>query len=482
MDSLGLFMTISRWIFLLSLGYYLMTNLQWYHYKIDRVLFKHHKWKWHVVYFFLPLILFLAIGNYFYLYLYLVYLFSLLLWIKALDKPLIFTGRIKRFFAIYIGFILFGDLLYQLFMHQTTFKTLYLLPLLFSVIVSDLLERILLNRYTVMAREKLESMPNLIIIAITGSYGKTSLKNFLTQILENSFRVHATARSINTLTGIIADINENLTPNHQIYIVEAGARAKGDIAQIANLINPHYAIIGKIGAQHLEYFKTLDAIYEAKFELAQSNRLKMLFSYRENRIPENIRATLFPQAHRNTKATLEGISFDLLINGEFCPFSTTILGEFNLINLSAAILMAHTIGVAPKVIQERVASLKPVAHRLQKIEAGDKLILDDSYNGNLEGMLEAIRLASLYEGRKVIITPGLVESTQEANETLAKAINAVFDIAILTGELNLKVLSSHIHKPQKIILKEKGAIQELLKATLHEKDLILFANDAPSYI
>lgn len=481
METLELFKVISRWLFLLSIGYYLLTNLQWYSYKIERVFFKHHKWRWHILYFFMPILFFFLLGDYFYIYLYVAQLPGVMLWAKKLDKPLIFTGRVKRFFAIYAGFMLFSELLCTTTGGECD-KVLYLFPLFFTILITYVLERVLLNRYATAAKDKLASMPNLTIIAITGSYGKTSLKNFLAQILNDNFKVHASPRSVNTFAGIVADINENLSPLSDIYIAEAGARAKGDIKEIGALLEHHYGIVGKVGEQHMEYFRTLENVRETKFELAQSPRLKELFSYEGNTPPSGIKATPFPTETRNIKATLKGTSFEMLIEGQFYPFETEVLGEFNVTNISAAILVALRLGIPIEKIQSQVARLKPIPHRLQKMEVNLKLILDDSFNGNLEGMLEAIRLSSLYYGRKVIVTPGLVESTEEANTTLAQAINETFDIAILTGELNLKTLSAHIQKPQKVVVKEKEALEEVLKATTREGDLILFANDAPSYI
>lgn len=481
METLELFKVISRGLFLLSLGYYLLTNLQWYSYKITRVFFKHHKWRWHILYFFMPILFFFTIGDYFYIYLYVAQLPGVMLWARALDKPLQFTGRIKRFALIYVSLIIFGELLCTS-AQEGCGAGFYLLPILFTLLITDILEKVLLNRYAKAAKEKLASMPNLTIIAITGSFGKTSLKNFLAQILSDNFKVHASPRSVNTFAGIVSDINHNLSPLSDIYIAEAGARARGDIKEIAELLEHHYGIIGKIGEAHMEYFKSLENITATKFELAHSPRLKALFSYQGNAAPQGIATIPFPTQTRNIHATLQGTSFELLIEGEFYPFSSEILGEFNVINLSAAILMAHRLGLPIDKIQRQVSRLKPIPHRLQKMEVNLKLILDDSFNGNIEGMLEAIRLASLYHGRKVIVTPGLVESTKESNQRLGEAIDSVFDIAIITGELNLQTLSASIHRPQKVIVKEKSALEEVLKATTREGDLILFANDAPSYI
>ena len=133
-------------------------------------------------------------------------------------------------------------------------------------------------------------------------------------------------------------------------------------------------------------------------------------------------------------------------------------------------------------IKVALESLPQVEHRLQKIEAGGKLIIDDSFNGNLEGMLEAVNICSNHIGRRVIITPGLVESTDEANILLAKVINENFDFVILTGSLNTQLLSSNIDKNKVYILKDKSLMEATLAKKTRIGDLILFANDAPNFI
>jgi UDP-N-acetylmuramoyl-tripeptide--D-alanyl-D-alanine ligase len=133
-------------------------------------------------------------------------------------------------------------------------------------------------------------------------------------------------------------------------------------------------------------------------------------------------------------------------------------------------------------IIEAVRGLKPVEHRLQMIKAGGKLILDDGYNGNIDGMLEAVRLCSLHEGRKVIVTPGLVESSNELNLKLIEAINSVFDIVIVTGSLNAELFSKNLNVKNKIMLHDKTKIESLLSSQTRAGDIILFANDAPNFI
>ena len=493
MENMFIIDMVAQWVFVLALAYYGMTNLQWYNYSFRRVFFMHHKRMWHVYYFILPVIAYVGVffvpnpvGEYGLWFVSVAYVIALLIWAVRLDKPLKFTPRVVKFFLIFFVFMLLNESLCYL-LHIDS-ALLDLMPLGFATITSRIYENVLLNRYIVLAKEKLDIMSRLIIIGVTGSYGKTSMKNFLSQILKEKYRVYATPRSVNTHTGIIADINNNLDYTTEIYIAEAGARLKGDIALISNFLNPHYAVIGEVGEQHLEYFKSLENIVETKFELLQSNRLKKAFVYSENPSPQGLDSALskrlvsFPENVRNINATLEGTSFELCIKGEWHSFESMVLGSFNVINLSAAIYMGIELGLRVEEIQRAVKRIEPIPHRLQKIETNQKLIIDDGFNGNLKGMKEAIRLASLYNGRKIIVTPGIVESTEEANIELARAIDEVFDIAIITGELNSKILGSNIHNTQKFLIKDKAILEDILKSCSHPHDLVLFSNDAPSYI
>ncbi|WP_104697201.1 MULTISPECIES: Mur ligase family protein [unclassified Helicobacter] len=496
MNYLMLLESIVSWIFIFSLSFYLITNLQWYNYSLYRVFTKHHKWTWHISFFFLPLALFMGVVisksiialGIFCALLILLYVPFLILWYLKLDKKLNFTQRVTRFFIILTLFLILHQTLFIFFNHSWFFFCSFILTLPFSILSSNLYEWILFNRFYKLAKLKLGKLKQLQIIAITGSFGKTSIKNFLNQILSSKYNVYATPRSINTIKGIVSDINSNLKEDIEIYIAEAGARQKGDIAEIATLLNHQYAVIGEIGEQHLEYFKNTQNILETKFELLKSKRLKKAFFYKENTLPQDLAQesrnllSTYPKNIKNIQSTLENTSFELEIKGIYHKFETTILGTFNISNLSAAIMLAYELGVKIESIQKVVATMQPIPHRLQKIIAGGKIILDDSFNGNLKGMLEAIRLSSLHNGRKVIITPGLVESNNERNIQLAKTIDSVFDLVIITGDLNSKILSQYINKPQKIVLKDKSQLENILLTSTYKGDLLLFANDAPNFI
>ena len=481
---------IGNFLLNLEFAYYLITLLQWYNYSFYRVIFMHHKFMWHIWYFVLPLCVFFALHTMhleqYCILLAIVFFIALVFWRSKQDKPLRFTKRVQRFFGLCV---IFGFL--DIFL-SIAFKVdnllLHAFTLVFAVLVSNIYEATLMKQYTKIAQDKLQIMTRLRIITITASFGKTSIKNYLTQILSKRFNVYATPRSVNTLRGIVADINENLDYSTEIYITEAGARLKGDIDEIVQFLHPQYVVIGEIGEQHIEYFKNIRNITNTKFEILNSLRLKRAFVFKDNALPQDLEPEkkscmrFYPVESKNIQATLDGTNFSLKINDKWQDFQTKILGGFNVYNIAVAVSVALEFGMKIEEIVQAVNRLEQVPHRLQKITANQKLILDDSFNGNLKGMLEAIRLASLYDGRKVIVTPGIIEGSDEANKQLAKRIDEVFDIAIITGALNARIFRENIKNAQKIFLQTKDSLESMLKACTLSDDLVLFSNDAPSFI
>jgi len=463
---------IGYFLFVLASGYYLITNLQWYSYKVSRVLFHHTKPLWNIVYFIIPLALYIMASNVWGMGIAvsILYIGMLFFWYRGLDKPLVWTGRIKRFFVI-----LAVSALLMWFVVGCEFV---FAPFVMAWILSLLIEKMLFLGYKAKAKAKIEGMKDLIVVGITASYGKTSIKNFLTHILQGSFRSYATPRSVNTLGGIMKDINDDLPDNTQVYIVEMGARVKGDIAEITTFVNPQYAVVGKIGPAHIEYFKTLDAIAATKMEILQSNRLKEAWLHESAMIKPSQNLHLFGSDIKAIRSTLDYTSFEL----DGIRYEASILGDFHAINLAAAIKVAIALGVDKETIQKRLKTLKATPHRLERIDAGGKLILDDSFNGNIDGMMASFDLASTHDGRKVVITPGLVEAEEELNIQVAKRANEVFDLVVVTGGLNLAIFEKYVDKNKLIKLAQKSQMQDMLIKHTKAGDLILFANDAPSFI
>jgi len=466
--------TIAYFLFIGMIGYYTITNLQWYSYRLKRVIFHHTKIWWHFVYFLIPFVTYELISALTHLQygfgVVLLYTPLFIWWIKGLDKKLVVTSRVKRFFVALFIFAIFISF---------AFKTFAIfIPIILAIAISSSIEKMLFSGYKKMARRKLDSIDNLIIIGVTASYGKTSIKNYLEHTLSGKYVTYATPRSVNTLGGVVADINNSLPTDTQIYIVEMGARERGDIVEISHFVNPHYAVVGKIGLAHIEYFKSLENIRDTKMEIVQSRRLKEAWIHSSAKINPSDKIHQFGDEVSDISATLDGTSFKI----DNIRYSTNLLGSFNAINLASVIKVAEALDMDNKTIQERFESLEQVPHRLQRIDAGGKVILDDSFNGNIDGMMASFELADSYKGRKVLITPGLVEVDKELNIQLAKKANEIFDIIIVSGDLNCPIFKAEIDDYKFVRLEKKSDMEELLVTETQIGDLILFANDAPSFI
>ena len=475
-------------LFILTMGYYAITNLQWYSYKLERVMFHHTKTWWHFVYFLIPYALYMLVNSTtnFAFVVVIVYLALLFQWYKGLDKPLVWTGRVKRFYAAMLLFAIFIALAFNQFT--------VVIPIFLAYFVSLYIEKMLFNGFKVKAQKKIEAMEKLTVVGITASYGKTSIKNYIEHLLKAKYKTYATPRSVNTLGGVMKDVNDDLPEDTEVYVVEMGARGEGDISEITTFVNPHYVVVGKIGPAHIEYFRTMENIRNTKMEILQTARLKeawihesamvkpelnIIHTFGENEnldIKSNIPAPEF--VIEDVKATLDATSFTL----NSVRYSASILGAFNAMNLAAAVLVVKELGLDDDMIQKGLSTLKSVDHRLQRIDAGGKVILDDSFNGNIDGTMASFALASTHKGRKVVITPGLVEVDDELNVQVAKKANEIFDVVVVTGDLNYAIFKEHVDPEKLVKLSNKAGMEEMLVEQTMPGDLILFANDAPSFV
>lgn len=537
--------------FTLCLLYYTASAFQWFSYRLNRVLFHFAKPRWHLYFFVIPLAAFVVAAALFQSAfgvgaVAVFYAGLVLFWSRGLDKKLVFTARVKRIFAFVL--ILFSFCWFLQFPAWVT----PIFSIAFALIFSNASEALLAKYYQQKALKQLKENRDLKIILITASFGKTSIKNFIFELLKQDFVCYKTPRSVNTLGGIVRDINENLPPNCQIYIAEAGARQTGDIKEITQFLQPQVVVVGQIGKAHIEYFKTLENIRNTKLEALQSRRLEAVFLHssalgltsggeascseanggevscneaarnealaqlakRLEGSKESNFATLFAAAWQENlsksnlnlatsqnqpqmasvvvyddqisavKSSLDGLEFEVEFSrGEQkTRFCAPLLGAFNAQNIGVSLLVARHFGVSLSVLENAVKKLAGVPNRLALMRAGGKVIIDDSFNGNFDGMRESYALASQWAGRKVLLTPGLVEAERAQNEELAKLMNEVFDIVVITSELNYAVISPFVTKPQLVTLFEKHKMQEWLLENTRGGDLILFSNDAPSFI
>lgn len=473
----------SAWIFSFALGFYAICVFQWYNYKALRVLFHFAKPLWHLYFVLLPVGLFalcLSFAPKFALLFSFFYAGLIVFWQLKMAVKLVNTTRTTIYFFI----LAFVSLLCLMGLKKWYFLVpASVLSVVLSLIISSIVQGYMAKFYKKQAANKLEKMSDLKIILITASYGKTSIKNYLCELLEGRFKTQASPRSVNTLMGLVQDINENLDEKTKIYIAEAGARVRGDIKEIAQFLNPQIVLIGQIGTAHLEYFKSVEAIRATKLEALNSNRLEAVFAHSSTGLENGGKTRIYDENIKNIKADLEGLSFELRLLQEWQSIALPdLLGEFNAPNVAAAAMIAHTLGMDEAKILSLLKTLKNTEHRLSRMDNGGKIIIDDGFNGNFDGMSASYRLCDTYSGRKVLVTPGIMEGGKEANIRLSSVINEVFDVVIITSSLNAKELKSHLKRPEIIELKNKDELVGALAQFTKKGDLVLFSNDAPKYM
>ena len=438
-------------------------------------------------------------------------------------KPLVFTPRVKRIYGV-AGIIVIGcgvaaalglwnvnpqegfysgkNIALAIMMLICIFSWL---PVMLAVILLTPVEKSINARYRNEAVEILRSMPDLKIIGITGSYGKTSTKHYLHRILSESFDVLMTPGSYNTPMGVIRTIREMMKPYNQVFICEMGAKQKGDIKEICDMVNPQMGIITAVGPMHLESFKSMENVQATKFELADALPADGLavvnndFEYCASRKVSNTNCVRYGVAdHKDCdiwaeeiRYTPEGTTFRVKDrNGLDLELQTRLVGECNISNLVAAIAIALKLGVPEEKIRTAVGRIEQVEHRLNmKRTAGGVTIIDDAFNSNPTGARMAVDVLSHFkdQGKRIIVTPGMIELGErqyELNQELGRHIGKNVDVAIVVGQYNRDALSSGIREsglPGES-LHEVGSFaeaQKLLSGIMKHGDTVLYENDLP---
>ena len=271
------------------------------------------------------------------------------------------------------------------------------------------------------AKKIINSMPNLLVIGVTGSYGKTSVKNFLVKTLGAKYEVLTTPRNFNTTLGVVKTIREELKPTHQIFVCEMGATKLNDIKEICDIVNPKLGIITSIGPQHLESFKSIDNVIKTKFELYDAvyknggiTFLNYDNSYLSRIDKPNIKTygvdnkKLDYNAY-DLKSSKDGLSFKM----DNISFRTSLIGRHNIANIAGAIAVANYLGISLDRLVPRIREIKSVEHRLQLLNKGNYNIIDDAYNSNPVSSKSAIDTLLEFDGTRIIVTPGLIELGKE---------------------------------------------------------------------
>lgn len=318
------------------------------------------------------------------------------------------------------------------------------IPLILALLVLTPFEYLFTFYLSRKAADVIKKHKNLKVVGVTGSFGKTSVKEILAQILSKKFRVVATPESYNKKLSVAQTILNKVKPDTEIFIAEMGAYHSGEISEISRVVKPQIGIITGITNQHLERFGSVENIKRAKNELIEAlpQNGYALFNLDNEETRELYDKCLVKKDGYDLKETKseikKGATFFNLFGKEI---RTSLLGKHNVLNIIGAVKAALYLGLSQDEIIERIGYVQPVPHRLELIRGDNEaLIIDDAYSSNLEGYKAAFNLVKDYQNYpKVLVTPGLVELGQkqkEENRQMALTAANLFDYVIIVNLTN----------------------------------------------
>lgn len=428
---------------------------------------------------------------------------------KKAIKPLVFTSRVIRMYITSgVLLVLMAYLSARLVATADWIVLIFLILsietpalILLSNIINYPIESGIRSWFISDAKRILRSCPDLTVIGITGSFGKTSTKYILARILQEKYNVLFTPASFNTPMGVVRTIREKLKNTDRVFICEMGAKNIGDIKEICDIVSPKIGIITSVGNQHLETFKTVENVARTKFELADAVLERGGTVYVNADSPdakaksESYDCVTYGTADaslivRDVKCDRFGVKFTAEYKGSTLELSSKLLGMHNVLNIAAAVAVAYDLGVEPRDIKYAVEKLKPIEHRLElKPFINGAVLIDDAYNANPTGSLEAVNVLSAFEGmRRIIVTPGLVElgkDEYEYNKRLGAYAAEKLDVLIFVGEQRAvpladgaKQVDGFVESNMHIVPDFKSAMS-LLHTLADSNTAVLFENDLP---
>jgi len=427
---------------------------------------------------------------------------------KDYIKKLVFTHRVKRLLIIHSLISLLPMLLllyWGSFISLLFFMPfLYFLPwlsLYLSACIASPLENCIKESYVKDAKTILEDRDDLIRIGITGSYGKTSVKNMVHAVLSESYYSYMTPHSYNNLMGLTISVRTQLSKLHQVFVAEMGADHVGEIERLAKFIHPSIGIVTAVGPQHLSTFKSQENILSEKMRLIEHLPMHgyailnvdnaWIRSYKIQH-PCHVITYGIHEENADVRAeditySKKGTRFTLHYEHQTYPFETMLLGEHNVLNLLAAICVGIVMKVPMHRIQSACKHLRYVEHRLEVKNMGNYTLLDDAYNSNPQGAYYALQVLAQMDGRRILMTPGFLdlgEETTTAHQQYAKQMSTCADEILLickTATRDIYDALCKLHYPMDhlyVVQTTKDAFQ-LLQKIVSDGDCVLIENDFP---
>ena len=453
-------------------------------------------------------IFFLLFLNFFFIYfLFLVFLIETLFILKSLIQR---TFKIpvltkKTYLILSLGiFLEFSTIFFYLKIPSIIFYIFLLAldilaPLFFSglILAFEPLAVHWRKKIIEKATKKREEFKNLIVIGITGSYGKTSTKEFLGQILSEKFKVLKTKEHQNSEVGISQCVLNELKPEHQIFICEMGAYDREGIKLLTEIVKPKIGILTGINEQHLATFGSLENIIKTKYELIESLPKDGLAVFNGN---NKYCVDLFEKTNiskrltnkdiwtENIQVEKEFISFRVFIKEEAEYFKLNLLGKHWIENVLMAVLVAKEMGISLKEISTACQKIKPFSRGMKSIRTKEGLnLIDATYSANFNGVISHLDYLKIWQGKKVIVMPCLIElgnMAEDIHQKIGEKIGEVCDLAIITTKEFFKDIKVGAEKKrmnsEKILFLEKPIeIFEKIKNFTEKEDVILLESRVP---
>ncbi len=413
-------------------------------------------------------------------------------------KPFVLTARMKRLYIALAAVLLIFCGISPAFVIA--------LPLLVALaaLIALPVEKAINRMYMRDAQRRMNAQQGLIRIGITGSYGKTSVKNILYVILSQKYNVLSTPASFNTPMGLTRVIRERLEPAHQVFLAEMGARHRKDIKELTDFIHPTIGVLVSVGPQHLDTFKTLDNIIATKYDLIRAIPSDGLAVFNDD---GGICADLYEKTLNTPKAVVGrkggdvwaedvqvsalGSGFTLCFrDGRRLPCQTRMLGAHNISNILLACAVAEHLGLSDAQIQRGISQLNPVEHRLQLLKtAGGVTVIDDAFNSNPTGAKAALDVLSRFPGRRIIVTPGMVElgsKEDEFNQEFGREMASAADVCVLIGKkhtlpIQKGLIDAGYPADDMHVFSTLSDATAWLNGFMRAGDFILYENDLPDH-
>jgi UDP-N-acetylmuramoyl-tripeptide--D-alanyl-D-alanine ligase len=358
-------------------------------------------------------------------------------------------------------------------------------------------ERQLASRFVAAATRRLQVVHPLVV-GITGSFGKTSTKNYVTHLLARQARVVASPASFNNRAGLARAVNEHLVDGTEVFVAEMGTYERGEIAELCQWCPPTIAVITAIGPVHLERFGSEDEILAAKSEIAE-RAITVVLNTDDDRLAR-LGDDLARRADPPLVVRCSGVDrtadvcviydsgvCEVLLSGSSIAAGVELPEGAQPTNVACAIGVAHQLGVSPVDLVARLGDLPTVPHRLAVATApSGVVVIDDTFNSNPAGARAALAIlaSATKEGRRVVVTPGMVELGRrqaEENRIFGRAALEVATSLVVVGRTNRSALVGAARQQRPITVRTREDAVRWVRDNLLSGDAVLYENDLPDH-